>query len=168
MEQTSVLLLNQLHPSIRQAGWKAYAEAVQATPSGVHPLVTETMRTFERSAYLYTLGRTVVNPDGKSSSKPFGDVVSFSKGGQSYHNYGLALDFVILLNGKEHWTVDANWMIVVNIFKKHGFTWGGDFLPKEKIDAPHLELRPNNINWRDLLVLHNNKTFIPGTTYVKI
>lgn len=131
-----------LHPAIRDAAIAAYNEAVQKTPTGVHPFVTETLRSFERSDQLYAQGRTAP-----------GSIVTNSKGGQSYHNYGLALDFVNQINGVPKYAVDPNWMIVVNVFKSHGFTWGGDF--QNFKDTPHLELRPGNIDWRDLLAKHN-------------
>lgn len=154
METTSIDRLNKLHPLVREIALKAYNEAVQATPKGVHPFVTQTMRTFKESNDLFANGRT----------KP-GAIVTNAKAGQSYHNYGLALDFVNMVNDKMVWKVDDNWMTVVNIFKKHGFKWGGDF--KSIPDAPHFEMTFGN-NWRTLLEKHNNKDFIPGTDYVNI
>jgi len=127
MEQTSINRLNQLHPLIREKALLAYKEAVNATPTGVHPFITQTFRTFAESDALYAQGRT----------KP-GSVVTNAPAGSSYHNYALALDFVNLVNGKESWTVDKNWMAVVNIFKKYGFKWGGDWSSLK--DYPHLEM----------------------------
>ena len=138
MEQTSIKRLNLLHPKIRQKALDAYAEAVRVTPVGVHPFITQTLRTFKESDDLYAQGRTKK-----------GSIVTNAKAGQSYHNYGLALDFVNQVNGVAKWTVDANWMKVVNVFKKHGFVWGGDF--KTILDQPHFEMTLGN-NWRDLLV----------------
>ena len=147
--------LNKLHPKIREAGIQAYNEAVKATPEGVHPIITQTLRTFAESDSIYAQGRTVT-----------GTIVSNSKAGQSYHNYGLALDFCVLVHGKMVWAQNNNWMIVVNTFKKYGFTWGGDFTGTFK-DAPHLENKLGH-NWRDLLVKYNNKDFIQGTEYLNI
>jgi len=152
MEQTSIKRLNQLHPKIRQKALDAYAEAVAKTPVGIHPFITQTMRSFAESDALYAQGRT----------KP-GPIVTNAPGGSSYHNYGLALDFVIQKDGKESWVVDKNWMIVVNIFKKHGFVWGADWdndgitkaqgdKDESMVDAPHFEMRFGK-NWRDLLAL---------------
>lgn len=152
METTSIERLNKLHPLIREIAIKAYSEAVKSTPVGIHPFITQTLRTFKESNDLYAKGRT----------KP-GEIVTNAKAGQSYHNYGLALDFVIQKNDNMSWVVDADWMKVVNIFKKHGFVWGGDF--KSLPDAPHFEMTFGK-NWRELLVLHNSKKFIPGTDYV--
>src|ERR1044071_235910 len=109
-DHKSLDLLNQLHPSIRDEAIEAYLEACRLTPVGIHPSITQTVRKFQESDDLYAKGRT----------KP-GQIVSNSKAGQSYHNYGFAFDFVILVKGKMNWTVDKNWMIVVKCFKDRGF-----------------------------------------------
>lgn len=154
MEAKSYERLQLLHPKLIDKAIDAYNEAVKATPIGVHPYIDQTIRTFEESDALYAKGRT----------KP-GSIVTNAKAGQSYHNYGLALDFHIQLDGKDVWNVDHNWMVVVNIFKSHGFVWGGDF--KSLLDQPHFEMTFGH-NWRDLLAKHNAKDFIPGTTFVNI
>lgn len=166
MEQESITRLKLLHPAIRNDALDAYSDAVQKTPNNIHPFITQTLRTFAESDYLYSLGRTVVNRSGKSSSKPFGNIVTNAQAGQSYHNYGLALDFVIWDDGQDDWVVDNNWMIVVECFKRKGFSWGGAFTGFH--DNPHLENRPNNIDWRELLDKYNNNEFIDGTKYVRI
>lgn len=142
METRSIDRLNQLHPLIRQKALDAYAEAVRVTPVGVHPFITQTMRTFKESDDLYAQGRTKK-----------GNIVTNAKAGQSYHNYGLALDFVNQVNGVATWKIDANWMKVVAVFKKHGFIWGGDF--KSIPDAPHFEMTLG-YTWKQLLALHNS------------
>lgn len=140
METKSIDRLNQLHPKIRAKALAAYAEAVRITPKGVHPFITQTMRTFAESDALYAQGRT----------KP-GQIVTKAAAGQSYHNYGLAIDFVNQIDGVAKWKIDDNWMKVVRVFQKHGFKWGGDF--KTMPDAPHFEMTLG-YNWRDLLALH--------------
>lgn len=151
---TSFDKLNLLHPKIRQSAIDAYNEAIKATPAGVHPVIDQTYRTFEESDKLYQQGRTTP-----------GEIVSKAKPGQSYHNYALALDFHLQVNGVDKWEVNHDWMTVVNIFKRHGFTWGGDFSSFE--DYPHLENKLG-YNWRDLLVLYNERNFIPNTEYLNI
>ncbi|OCX52655.1 hypothetical protein BEL04_14510 [Mucilaginibacter sp. PPCGB 2223] len=126
------------------------------TPAGVHPIITEGYRSFAESDKLYAQGRTAP-----------GAIVTNAQSGSSYHNYGLAIDFALVVDGQTNWDEHhPNWMTVVNIFKKHGFTWGGDFAGSFK-DYPHLEMR-FGYNWRDLLALHNTNQFIPRTTYVRI
>lgn len=154
MEQKSIERLNQLHPKIRKQALDAYAEAVKVTPSGVHPYITQTLRTFKESDDLYAQGRTVK-----------GDIVTNAKAGQSYHNYGLALDFVIQRNGVMDWSFDNDWQTVVNVFKKHGFIWGADWnnngITKAQgdktesiVDAPHFQMTLG-YRWKQLLALHN-------------
>jgi len=154
MDTNSIKQLQSLHPKLRDVAILAYTQAVNATPVGVHPLITQGYRTFAESEALYNQGRTTP-----------GAIVSNAKAGQSYHNYGLSLDFCLVINGKQSWNVDDNWHKVVDIFKSHGFTWGGDWTSFK--DYPHLEMRFGH-NWRDLLVLHNAGEFIPGTSYVQI
>lgn len=153
-DQISLDRLNQLHPAIKDEAIEAYLEACRLTPKGIHPFITQTVRSFAESDELYAKGRT----------KP-GAIVTNAKAGQSYHNYGLAIDFVIQVNGTFSWKVDKNWMIVVDCFKKRGFTWGGDF--KSIPDAPHFEKTLGN-NWKILLAKHNSGDFIPGETYVNV
>jgi peptidoglycan L-alanyl-D-glutamate endopeptidase CwlK len=164
MAPNSITLLNQLHPKLRQKALQAYGAAVARTPVGVHPVINQTIRSFAESDHDYELGRTIVNPDGKSASKPMGNIISDAKGGSSWHNYGLALDFYLLINGRESWNVDANWMIVVNAFKEFGFNWGGEF-PGDFKDYPHLECKLGQ-TLEGLLELHQKGKFIKGTQYV--
>jgi len=155
MESLSIDKLKVLHPLIRQDAIDAYLEAVKHTPVGVHPYITETYRSFERQAELYAQGRTTP-----------GAIVTHAKPGESYHNYYLAADFVLLIDGQESWVVDNNWMIVVNCFENYGFTWGGDF-PAGKEDYPHFEKKLGN-SWQGLLIKHNHKDFIKGTEYLNL
>lgn len=151
---SSLAQLNTLHPKLRDIAIKAYNEAVQATPAGVHPIITQGYRTFAESDKLYQQGRTTP-----------GEIVSNAKAGQSWHNYGLAVDIGLIINGKQSWKVDQNWMTVVNIFKEHSFTWGGDW--KGFKDYPHLEMKFGH-TLSELLAKHNASDFIPGTQYVNI
>lgn len=151
---TSLEKLNLLHPKIRQSALDAYTEAVKLTTVGCHPVIDQTLRTFAESDAIYAKGRTVP-----------GEIVSNAKAGQSYHNYGLALDFHLVINGKDSWDVDHNWILVAGIFKQHGFAWGGNFTSFK--DYPHLENRCG-FNWRDLLKKYNDKDFIEGTQYINI
>ena len=151
-DQHSLDLLNQLHPKVRQSAIDAYNEAVQATPKGVHPSITQTYRSFEESDKIYQQGRTTP-----------GGIVSNAKAGQSWHNWSLALDFVLLANGNQSWKVDNNWMVVVSVFKKHGWAWGGDW--KSFKDFPHLEKQCGQ-TLKGLMELKKNGKFIPGTNFI--
>ena len=75
---------------------------------------------------------------------------------------------LILLSGmmvKVVGLFDNNWMIVVECFKRKGFSWGGDFSSIQ--DNPHLEKR-GKYYWRDLLIKYNKKDFISEPKYVNI
>jgi peptidoglycan L-alanyl-D-glutamate endopeptidase CwlK len=133
----SIGRLEKLHPAIRMDAIEAYREAVRITPKGVHPFIVQGLRSFEESDLLYQKGRTRPGP-----------IVTNAKAGQSYHNYGLAFDFALQINGKLVWKVDKNWMTVVDIFKARGWEWGGDW--KSFTDQPHLEKR-FGWNWKELL-----------------
>ena len=147
-------MIESLHPKLVEDCTAAYNEAVKNTPAGVHPIITQGFRTFEESEHLYAQGRT----------QP-GQIVTNAKPGQSYHNYGLAIDFCLTVGGKMIWVVDENWMKVVNIFKNHGWEWGGDW--RSFKDYPHLQ-KTFGYNWRALLDKYNSKDFIPGTQYVNL
>jgi peptidoglycan L-alanyl-D-glutamate endopeptidase CwlK len=154
MDARSEKELNTLHPKFRPSAIEAWGEAQAAMPPNVRIIVTQGLRTFAESDALYTQGRTTPGP-----------IVTNSAGGKSYHNYGLAFDFEMLTNDKADWVVGPNWMKVVEIMKKHGMAWGGDF--HTIVDNPHFENR-FGYNWRNLLALHTEKKFIPGTEYVDI
>jgi peptidoglycan L-alanyl-D-glutamate endopeptidase CwlK len=74
--------------------------------------------------------------------------VTNAKGGTSYHNFGLAIDFALLLpDGKQvSWDLKrdgdgdkvADWTEVVQEAKALGFEWGGDFVSIK--DAPHFQM----------------------------
>lgn len=143
--EISLVRLNQCHPLVREDAIAAYNESVRITPAGVHPIITQTLRTFKESDVLYAQGRTTP-----------GNIVSYAKGGESYHNYGLGIDFGLVIGGKLVWpknpAKDANWMLVVNTFKKYGFEAGIDWKGK-KNDPPHFQ-KTFGHHWRDLLALH--------------
>ena len=149
----------QLHPRVVDEAIAAYRKAVKITPVGIHPFITETMRSFQRSNDLYAQGRTAP-----------GKIVTNAPAGASYHNYGLAIDFVIQVINSEgdkafRWVVDENWMKVVRCFKEQGFAWGGDF--KSIKDAPHFEMT-FGLSWRQLLQKYKEKDFLPDSKFVRI
>lgn len=117
--------LDGLHPIVRQATEELIK---RCKARGIDILITQAYRSKEEQDALYAQGRT----------KP-GKIVTNAKGGESYHNYGLAIDFCLLENGKAVWEVNDKWMAVVAEAKKLGFAWGGDFKGSFK-DYPHLEM----------------------------
>jgi peptidoglycan L-alanyl-D-glutamate endopeptidase CwlK len=101
-----------LHPKVRKAAQKALLECYS---QGYSVTVVETYRTLERQAKLYAQGR----------SEP-GQIVTKAESGESYHNYGLALD-ISPVN-------DA----IVSIFENCRFEWGGRW--KSFKNTPHFQM----------------------------
>ncbi|WP_066190805.1 peptidoglycan-binding protein [Gracilibacillus timonensis] len=114
------------HPMVRE---KALETIRRAYAEGIFVRITEGYRSHARQNELYTQGRT----------KP-GKVVTNARGGQSYHNYGLAVDYVLLSpDGKKAlWQVNSDWRRVAAIAKSLGFEWGGDWQTFK--DYPHLQM----------------------------
>lgn len=86
----------------------------------------------------------------KGRTKP-GPKITNAKAGESYHNYGLAGDVVELLDKDKNGTFESvnydqnldadfdnieDWKEVVNIFKRYGWEWGGDW---KFTDKPHFQ-----------------------------
>ncbi|MEK4993266.1 M15 family metallopeptidase [Paenibacillus sp. FSL H7-0918] len=119
---------------------------------GVPILITQGLRTIAEQNGLFAQGRTQaeLNAVGLSSVKAQPDKlkVTNAKGGTSYHNFGLAIDFALLLpDGKQvSWDLKrdgdgdkvADWTEVVQEAKALGFEWGGDFVSIK--DAPHFQI----------------------------
>ncbi|MFH0069658.1 peptidoglycan-binding protein [Peribacillus sp. NPDC056705] len=111
---------------------RAYTEGITVQISAGH-------RSLEEQAALYGQGR-VYSYNGKSYSNLAKPIVTNAKPGQTYHNYGLAIDFFIVSDdGKRAiWTVDSKWQRVAAIGKDLGFKWGGEWSSFK--DYPHLEM----------------------------
>lgn len=129
-----VPLPNDLHPVVEENRDRLIQSAAD---KGIRVIITDGFRSFQEQNELYEKGRTAE-----------GQIVTHAKGGDSYHNFGMAIDFALLNDqGKALWdiTYDGNgngtsdWMEVVVIAKELGFQWGGDW--KNFKDYPHLEMR---------------------------
>lgn len=95
---------------------RARAWLDECKKAGHDVLVTSTYRDFESQNALYAQGRTKL-----------GHIVTNAKAGQSYHNFGVALDFVPMIHGKPNWTDISHFKAIADIAKKHGFEWAGDW-----------------------------------------
>ena len=135
-----------LHPVLRNEARILFEEANRRLTGRAKMLIVSTLRTFEEQDELYAIGRT------KAGRK-----VTNAKGGQSIHNYGLAIDFALLIDGKTASWEDlkdfdgdrkADWLEVVEVFEKAGWEWGGRW--KSFTDKPHLQKTFGN-GWRTLL-----------------
>lgn len=90
---------------------------------GFDLLITCTYRSAAEQDALYALGRT----------KP-GKRVTNAKGGNSYHQYGVAVDIVPLMDGKPLWqTHDRKnkllpaWQAVCEVAAELGIEWAGNW-----------------------------------------
>ena len=128
--------MNGLHPYVREKAEQLLKNA-NARLKNYKMGITEAYRSKAEQDALYAKGRTAP-----------GSIVTHAKGGQSMHNYGLAIDFALFTpDGKKaFWDtkVDsdkdgkADWMEVVEEAKKLGFEWGGDW--KGFKDYPHFQM----------------------------
>lgn len=101
----------------------------RAYKEGINVQISEGFRSNTRQTKLYNQGRVTG-----------GKIVTNAKAGESYHNYGLAVDYFLTTeNGKSAvWEVNKNWRRVAEIAKSLGFEWGGDW--NKFKDYPHLQM----------------------------
>ncbi len=158
-----------LHPYRRNEVTQIINNAEANFPKNMAIRIVQGLRTFAEQDGLYAQGRT----------KP-GKKVTNAKGGQSLHNYGLAIDFAILLDKDNNgtyeelsWSTTADydrdgiidWNEVVAEFEKAGWEWGGKWRTFK--DLPHCQ-KTGGWTWQKLLARHNARNFIPFTNYVNI
>ena len=143
MDKITLDRIKTAHPKLRNELRNIYNDICLAVKGKAICRFSYVIRSMEEQEILYAKGRTTPGP-----------VVTWAKPGRSYHNYGMAVDIVLLkdTNGdgtydKASWETNldfdgdgkADWSEIVAIFKAYGWTWGGDFLPKNKIDKPHFQ-----------------------------
>lgn len=158
-----------LHPAVRDEVINLITEVEKGFPPNIAVRIVQGLRTIEEQNGLYAQGRT----------KP-GNIVTNAKGGSSYHNYGLAIDFAILVDKDGNGTYDelswdikkdndkdgiADWLEVVKVFEAAGWEWGGRWSSIK--DYPHVQ-KTFGYRWQVLLTKYNSKEFINGTQYVRI
>jgi peptidoglycan hydrolase-like protein with peptidoglycan-binding domain/nucleoid-associated protein YgaU len=116
--------IQSLHPTIQDEAIR-FINRVEAE-LGIQLRVTDAFRSFAQQDQLYQQGR-----NGNA-----GAIVTNAEGGESYHNYGLAIDVVAIVNGAANYDGDY-WQQVAEIGKSEGFEWGGDFQSFK--DQPHFQ-----------------------------
>lgn len=163
LEQYTLDKISFLHPAVRMEITSILEEAESVIDPDLKIRGIQGMRSIVYQDALFAQGRT----------KP-GAIVTKARGGSSLHNYGLAIDICWLLKQKdgtfkyqekESWVFGPNYDKVVAIFKKAGYTWGGDW--KSIKDTPHFE-KDFGLGWRGLFKKYSAKDFITGTEYVNI
>ena len=153
--------VNQLHQEIEKDNFEGYVESLidfqllKPTPkikvvkeiASVLPLVQRTANTLVRG--MKAIGMPIVQVGGfrtyQAQENLFaqgrtrgGDIVTDARGGESLHNYGVAVDFAFLVNGKPSWSETHDWKSLGQLGKILGFEWGGDW---KKPDRPHFEMK---------------------------
>ncbi|HKS27492.1 MAG TPA: peptidoglycan-binding protein [Pyrinomonadaceae bacterium] len=125
MNDASRRRLDKVHPELASR-IQALLDAL--TQHGLQVEVVQGLRTFAEQDGLFAQGR----------SKP-GPVVTRARGGQSNHNYGLAVDLVPFTNGQPNWNAPLGvWTTIGSEAEKLGLEWGGDW--KKFVDKPHVQL----------------------------
>lgn len=125
MNRASEKRLTQVHPALAsRVRWMIEHLATKG-----HTIeVVQGLRTFEEQDALFAQGRT----------RP-GQIVTRARGGESNHNYGLAVDLCPFVNGKPDWNAPHSvWLAIGEAAAARGLQWGGNW--KKFIDKPHVEL----------------------------
>lgn len=146
-DSISVERIKTAHPKLREELAKACSEADFKLIGKAKLRLAYVIRTDAEQAALYAQGRTkLFDAKGKRLG-----IVTNAAPGWSCHNYGLGVDIVLLVDNdgdgkyeEASWDTakdydkdgKADWMEVVEVFKKYGWAWGGDWKFK---DAPHFE-----------------------------
>ena len=103
--------LSDLHPRVKTLCEQfIYSCAKQ----NIDVLITSTYRDAESQNALYAQGRTLP-----------GKKVTNAKGGQSFHNWRVAFDFVPIVNGKAMWADTALFTKCGEIAESVGLEWAG-------------------------------------------
>lgn len=141
-DQVTLDRIQLLHPLLRDEAGAIYSDICERLTGRVACRFSHTLRTNAEQNELYAKGRT----------KP-GSIVTYAKGGQSYHNFGLAVDIVLLVDKDGNGTYKSldwsttsdndkdglsDWEEVDYVFNLHG--WKGLYKPDGKrFDFPHFQ-----------------------------
>lgn len=124
--------VNLLYPPFAK---KLNTAIINARAAGIPVEVFETFRTKERQNHLYAKGR----------SKP-GPIRTNRMGGWSWHNYGIAADIVMRINGRYNWDELKFYKDAALYFEEQGLHWAG----RSGFELVHYEL-PCSFFVRDAL-----------------
>lgn len=144
--------LAKLHPELAR---RVRAILALAKADGHTLQIVQGLRTFAEQDALFAKGRT------KS-----GSIVTNARGGQSWHNYGLAVDFAPVINGKVTWDEKLfDWSLIGKYAKAVGLAWGGSWLRFK--DRPHVEMS-FGISIKEALKLYQSKGISAVWAKVKV
>lgn len=132
MDNVTISRLSRLHPKVRKDVMDSITELALI---GIEFRIVQGLRTYAEQDALYASSRPPLNGPWKSDAK----------GGQSYHNFGLAFDFCLIHKDGSitfSLTEDVNhdkktdFQQVIDCFKAKGWVSGADW---KKKDTDHLE-----------------------------
>jgi len=166
-----------LHPALRDEVLAAYTHVNNnLLGKGVRLRFAYTYRSFEEQDGLYAQGRTkLFDNNGKRLG-----IVTNAKGGQSFHQYGVAFDIVLLIDKNNDGVFESaswdtvsdfdkdgtsDWGEVVKYFESIGWFWGGRF--KKFPDKPHFE-KTFGYSWAKLLTKMSNPIINNGIKYPRL
>lgn len=115
--------LNDLNPVVRSL---AEQHTTSCKSNGIDVMIIQTYRSDEEQDALYAQGRTAP-----------GKIVTNAKGGDSMHNYKLAYDMVVLIEGKINWSDRSLYERIGELGEALDLTWGGRF--KSLADLDHFQ-----------------------------
>ena len=129
MDAITISRIDKAHPRIKELLLNQYKEINRRLPKHVRLRFSHVYRSPEEQDLLFKQRPKVTN----------------AKGWQSIHNFGLAMDVVILYDKDKNgtfesasWDVnDVNFLAVVKYFKSKGWEWGGDW---KFVDPPHFQM----------------------------
>lgn len=134
-DQVTLDRIKEIHPLLEGELNDIYADICEALKGKAICRFAHTYRSFEEQDKLFAKKPKVTN----------------ARGGESYHNYRMAVDIVLLKDKDGNGTFEtaswetnvdfdgdgqSDWMEVVKIFKMYGWQWGGDW---KFVDKPHFE-----------------------------
>ena len=138
MQKTKAFIPSQIYPRLLKK-----IELLQASclERGIDYWAISGFRSWEEQEKLYALGRTVANVDA-TDANPLGGKVTNARGGQSYHNFGIATDLcpdkdTTRAGLQPDWSAEA-YKILGEEAAKVGLEWGGSW--KTFKDYPHVQL----------------------------
>ena len=143
-DQKTLDRIETAHPLVREEVHCIYQEIQDKVDSQYCKVrFSDVFRGNQRQNQLYAKGRTAP-----------GRKVTWVKGGYSYHNYGLAVDIVLLLDKDKNGTFEtaswdtvfdgdgdgvADWLEVARIFQSYGWQWGLINSKGRRYDLPHFQ-----------------------------
>ena len=119
--------LSALNPYVASLA-KKFIDVCNTNNLNVRVIVT--FRSWDEQDVLYAQGRT----------KP-GNIVTDAKGGESYHNWGLAFDCAPVTNGLIDWNAMDKFIIMGSLGQQVGLEWGGNWITFKinLVDTPHYQ-----------------------------